>query len=303
MVISNSAIARPLPSGLSASQQWTLLEWIHLAGQIETEAELRGFLDMLLSQAPSEHMVLALGRINQHQQIQRLERVLNVSYPTEWLKHYMEENYAQHDPILKIHLGSGPVQWQERFSRAKGKEERKFIAEAATVGLESGVTFSAASKRNNLGCIFSVSGKDASADLNLVAMLECLTPHLHQAAVRIANLAPATPSSMPLSQREYDIFHWMSRGKTNWEIATILDICERTVKFHVANVIRKLNANNRTHAIVLGMHLLPPPPRRTAGQRLAEAGQLKPTREHAHGRIPSRNGRTLLAPRLPVAAT
>ncbi|PTU71984.1 hypothetical protein DBB33_22315 [Chromobacterium haemolyticum] len=110
MVISNSAIARPLPSGLSASQQWTLLEWIHLAGQIETEAELRGFLDMLLSQAPSEHMVLALGRINQHQQIQRLERVLNVSYPTEWLKHYMEENYAQHDPILKIHLGSGPVQ-------------------------------------------------------------------------------------------------------------------------------------------------------------------------------------------------
>jgi len=27
------------------------------------------------------------------------------------------------------------------------------------------------------------------------------------------------------------------------------------VKFHVANIIRKLNANNRTHAIVIGLQL------------------------------------------------
>ncbi|MGR2660987.1 MULTISPECIES: helix-turn-helix transcriptional regulator [Chromobacterium] len=259
MVISNSAIARPLPSGLSASQQWTLLEWIHLAGQIETEAELRAFLDVIISQAPSEHIVLALGRVNQQQQIQRLERVLNVSYPVEWTEQYMKENYSQCDPILRIHLGQGPVSWNDRFSRAKGKDEKKFIAEASSVGLGDGLSFSAVSQRNNLGCIFSLSGSETIHDSNLVAMLDCLTPHLHQAAVRVANLPPATPSSMPLSQREYDIFHWMSRGKTNWEIATILDISERTVKFHVANVIRKLNANNRTHAIVLGMHLLPPP--------------------------------------------
>ncbi|WP_434630509.1 LuxR family transcriptional regulator [Chromobacterium sp. CV08] len=255
MVISKPISARPLPAGLTASQQWTLLEWIHMAGHIETENELKAFLDTVLAQAPSDRIVLALGRLNHQNQIQRLERVLNVSYPTEWLDQYMKENYAQHDPIMRIHVGQGPVMWEERFSRAKGSEEKRFIAEAAMNGMGNGVTFSAASERNNIGSILSIAGREPSRNAALVAMLNCLTPHLHQAAIRISNLPPASPSNMPLSQREYDIFHWMSRGKTNWEIATILDISERTVKFHVANVIRKLNANNRTHAIVLGMHL------------------------------------------------
>ncbi|WP_081527328.1 LuxR family transcriptional regulator [Chromobacterium violaceum] len=255
MVTSKPINARPLPAGLTASQQWTLLEWIHMAGHIETEGELKAFLDNILSQAPSDRIILVLGRLNNQNQIQRMEKVLNVSYPSDWLNQYSQENFAQHGPIMRIHLGQGPVIWEERFSRAKGSEEKRFIAEASSNGMGSGITFSAASDRNNVGSILSIGGKEPGRNAALVAMLNCLTPHLHQAAVRIANLPPASPSNMPLSQREYDIFHWMSRGKTNWEIATILNISERTVKFHVANVIRKLNANNRTHAIVLGMHL------------------------------------------------
>ncbi|OWY37899.1 hypothetical protein CEK28_14715 [Xenophilus sp. AP218F] len=255
MVISKPVAARPLPVGLTSSQQWTLLEWLHLVGHIETENELKAFLDYVLTQAPTEHFVLALGRLNSQHQIQRLEKVLNVSYPNEWLDHYLQENLAQHDPILRIQIGQGPVLWEDRFNRAKGAEEKRFIAEATECGMGSGITFSAASGRNNIGSIFCLAGKESTRNAALVSMLNCLTPHLHQAAVRVANLPPAAPSNMPLSQREYDIFHWMSRGKTNWEIATILNISERTVKFHVANVIRKLNANNRTHAIVLGMHL------------------------------------------------
>ncbi len=31
MAISKTINARPLPAGLTTSQQWTLLEWIHMA--------------------------------------------------------------------------------------------------------------------------------------------------------------------------------------------------------------------------------------------------------------------------------
>nr|3QP1_A Chain A, CviR transcriptional regulator [Chromobacterium violaceum]3QP2_A Chain A, CviR transcriptional regulator [Chromobacterium violaceum]3QP4_A Chain A, CviR transcriptional regulator [Chromobacterium violaceum] len=178
---------RPLPAGLTASQQWTLLEWIHMAGHIETENELKAFLDQVLSQAPSERLLLALGRLNNQNQIQRLERVLNVSYPSDWLDQYMKENYAQHDPILRIHLGQGPVMWEERFNRAKGAEEKRFIAEATQNGMGSGITFSAASERNNIGSILSIAGREPGRNAALVAMLNCLTPHLHQAAIRVAN--------------------------------------------------------------------------------------------------------------------
>lgn len=45
----------------------------------------------------------------------------------------------------------------------------------------------------------------------------------------------------------------MKEGKSNWELAMILDISERTVKFHVQNVEKKLNAVNRAHAVALAM--------------------------------------------------
>ena len=45
----------------------------------------------------------------------------------------------------------------------------------------------------------------------------------------------------------------MKAGKTNWEISVILNISERTVKFHVQNIERKLNAVNKTHAVAIAL--------------------------------------------------
>jgi LuxR family transcriptional regulator, quorum-sensing system regulator CviR len=251
---------RPLPQGLPAARQWTLLEWLHQIGHIEDEAGLKAFLESLKHQVPSEHMVLALGRLNPNQHLQKLEKLINVNYPLGWVEHYMQSNFASCDPILHTPMGKDPIFWRETFSVAKSPLAKRFIAEAASFGLGNGVSFSAASSRQNMASLISFTGEEVTRDTQLVEMLNCLVPHLYHAMMRVTNLAPMSPSAMLLSNREYDIFHWMSRGKTNWEIATILEISERTVKFHVANIIRKLNANNRTHAIVLGLQqgLKPP---------------------------------------------
>ena len=42
----------------------------------------------------------------------------------------------------------------------------------------------------------------------------------------------------------------MADGKTSGEAATILGLSERTVNFHVANVLVKLSAVNKTAAVV-----------------------------------------------------
>lgn len=250
---SPSLSAKSLPRGLSSPQQWQLLEWMHLANQIETEDELQGFLQALLEQAPSLRMALALGRIDERRQIQHLERVFNINYPASWQQQYLHENYACCDPVLRTPLDAGPQPWAERFRNLARVEERRFVNEASLAGMRAGMCFGAHSDRQRLGCLLSLEGEEASRDPEMVAMLDCLAPHLYQAAVRVALLPPLSMPPVALSQRESDIFLWMSRGKTNWEIAAILDISERTVKFHVANVIHKLGANNRTHAIVLGM--------------------------------------------------
>ena len=90
---------------------------------------------------------------------------------------------------------------------------------------------------------------------NHAYMLELIMPHLHCALVRIASVSENTvwvPNSNRLDKkitgRESEILHWVQLGKTNWEISTILSISPLTVKNHVQNILRKLDAPNRSQA-------------------------------------------------------
>jgi len=57
-----------------------------------------------------------------------------------------------------------------------------------------------------------------------------------------------------LSDREYEVLTLMAQGKSNKAIAKQLNIAENTVKFHVANIMLKLGASDRTHAVVNALH-------------------------------------------------
>lgn len=52
-----------------------------------------------------------------------------------------------------------------------------------------------------------------------------------------------------ISKRERECLHWVSEGKTSWEIALILGIKERTVNYHFTQLVGKLCARNRNHAM------------------------------------------------------
>jgi two-component system, NarL family, response regulator len=53
-----------------------------------------------------------------------------------------------------------------------------------------------------------------------------------------------------LSDREQEVLTLMAKGKSNKAIAAELTITDNTVKFHVTNVMIKLGASDRTHAVV-----------------------------------------------------
>jgi DNA-binding NarL/FixJ family response regulator len=56
-----------------------------------------------------------------------------------------------------------------------------------------------------------------------------------------------------LSSREVEVLRLISRGNANKEIAAQLSITEETVKGHVRNILGKLDANDRTHAVTIGL--------------------------------------------------
>ena len=56
-----------------------------------------------------------------------------------------------------------------------------------------------------------------------------------------------------LTDREVEILRWTIDGKTAWEVAQILKITERTVNFHLQNVMSKFGVHNKTHAAAIAM--------------------------------------------------
>lgn len=59
-----------------------------------------------------------------------------------------------------------------------------------------------------------------------------------------------------LTQRQSEVLYWVSNGKSNREIAIILDMSPRTVNKHLEQVFMKLGVENRTSAAVIGLNHL-----------------------------------------------
>jgi DNA-binding NarL/FixJ family response regulator len=56
-----------------------------------------------------------------------------------------------------------------------------------------------------------------------------------------------------LSSREIEVLTLIAGGNANKEIAAQLSITEETVKGHLKNIFAKLGANDRTHAVTIGL--------------------------------------------------
>lgn len=62
---------------------------------------------------------------------------------------------------------------------------------------------------------------------------------------------PPRPPDYGLTRREIEILGYLVEGKANTEIAQALTISAATVKFHVSNILHKLNVPTRAAAIAL----------------------------------------------------
>jgi DNA-binding NarL/FixJ family response regulator len=56
-----------------------------------------------------------------------------------------------------------------------------------------------------------------------------------------------------LTRREIDVLQLVAAGSSNKQIADQLSIGEATVRSHVTNILSKLGANDRTHAVTIGL--------------------------------------------------
>ncbi len=67
----------------------------------------------------------------------------------------------------------------------------------------------------------------------------------------LAKTSATEPDHNPLTQREREVLGLIAESKTNPEIAQVLYISAGTVRVHVHSILHKLNARDRTQAVLL----------------------------------------------------
>ena len=67
---------------------------------------------------------------------------------------------------------------------------------------------------------------------------------------RLAQSATPAAVQFTLTEREAEALTWVARGKSSNDIAVLMNVSERTVNFHINNVIRKLGVVTRVQAAI-----------------------------------------------------
>ena len=136
-----------------------------------------------------------------------------------------------------------------------------FVAELQRLGTEGVLahgTYDALGKPVSLFVLATMPG---DFDREQAFLLELIAPFLHLAWMRsqlsgaLEESGTTAQSVDPLTAREKEILRWIHLGKSNFEIGTILGISPLTVKNHVQKILRKLNVQNRTHAVGRALEL------------------------------------------------
>jgi two-component system response regulator DegU len=77
--------------------------------------------------------------------------------------------------------------------------------------------------------------------------------HVLQQFQELSARSEAEAFMSPLTPREIEILNYIAEGYLNKQIAAELGISEQTIKNHVTSILRKLNANARTEAVVVAI--------------------------------------------------
>jgi DNA-binding CsgD family transcriptional regulator len=236
-----------------------VVEILHYSAEATTGDDVYQVLQLIQRAVACPKVIGGVAQLTATGGFKEFNSVINVSYSNDWLYTYGKNGYASVDPVLRSVLSSFKTQvWKQTYSKIHSPKQLEFIEEARSFGLTHGITTGMLERDRGFATFFSFAGGDAAGTHRFAGLLEYLVPSLHR--VLLANThTPIFNRVKGLSPREQTVLLWMKEGKTNWEIARIVGVTERTVRFHVEGIFMKLDASSRTQAVAVAMEhgLLP----------------------------------------------
>ncbi len=172
----------------------------------------------------------------------------------EWLKTYVENDYYAVDPRVQMAARSSkPFSFAEAYVDPT-PEVQRFLEASNSYGMLYGWVFPVHKTNKATGLVGFSSSKEIKLDAftQLQLSMVCMVAYEKGMQYFVDNIPEA---GLRLTDRERSVLSLVARGKTNWEIGTVLSISEYSVRDYLKTLSVKLKTSNRTHSVARAMQL------------------------------------------------
>ena len=175
------------------------------------------------------------------------ECVLMDTRPQAWARRHRKKNYTNIDPLVQVaQKRPTACSWSEAMSEfPMDSIEQQIHAERLAFGVADGLLVSIHSN-NGYGGLVSISAAAAFAEPAFDA-LTSMSLAVHNQLSALDQFDPGDLDGF--TERGFECLSWAAAGKSDAEIAAILDISPKTVNYHMEGAKRSMNATTRTHAV------------------------------------------------------
>lgn len=182
------------------------------------------------------------------------QTLTSIGFDRRWERAYRQTLYTI-DPLPKVAIKlRSPFRWGKIADlRRLSPNEQRYMTFLDKCGMGDGWAFPLV----GCGVRFGLVGLGGHPDLDSVSnksvielSLMAQSAFMQYCRIEFPNFSPEND----LSARELDVLHWLTQGKSNNDIGSILSISPATVDTYVRRIFKKLKVTDRVSAAMSAVH-------------------------------------------------
>lgn len=175
------------------------------------------------------------------------------NYPSTWTTHYLQSHYERFDPVINQALAHPePFEWGFGFMSLAASNSQELFEEAARFGIRYGFTIPIHNDNGAVAAVTFAADERRPQFERIISeyarVLQLMAMYFHAHARRTIG-SNRLIAGVSLSPREVECLEWATRGKSAWEIGTILGISRHTVATYIENAKAKLGVRTIVQAV------------------------------------------------------
>lgn len=176
------------------------------------------------------------------------------NYPSEWVETYRKQSLYKTDPVMaNTAVTATPFFWDEIPEEMDTHSD--IFEQSASYGIKQGYTVPIHEPGRAFGSLHLSSEENDPDFPTIVRSNLFIIKALSIIANQYRPVETTVESNLRLSPREIEFLRWLALGKNYKEIGLIMNITERTVKFHAKQMTEKMDCINVKQAMIKAVQL------------------------------------------------